>query len=105
MINRSDEEITAKLDAIFNVGNYTKANFEIRRDGADLHIQITRMYDIPGLQFAQMHDLARYFGTMNIETDSEFYYGGCETCDYGSKAGYTLHLRPGLAPDEEGQRT
>lgn len=53
------------------------------------------MYESPGLSFAKLSALAEFFDTMNVETESEFSHGGCETCDYGSEVGFTLRVRNG----------
>ena len=57
-------------------------------------ITISRMYNAPGLTFAQLKALGEFFQTENINDDDNFYQGGCPTCDYPSESGFTLTVRP-----------
>lgn len=96
MKNRTDEEILTKLAQVFKCDRLDQPKFEVTRrsDGA-MQLQIGKMYDAPILSFNQLDDLARFFDTKNVETESEFAHGGCETCDYGSEYGFILLVREG----------
>jgi hypothetical protein len=52
------------------------------------------MYEAPSPNLKVMQELSKFFDTTNINDDDEFSEQGCETCDYGSKYGYTLSIRP-----------
>ena len=56
-------------------------------------IKMSSMYDAPDLNFDRLMQLSKFMGTENINDDDRFGYGGCETCDWGSKYGYTLTVR------------
>jgi hypothetical protein len=61
-------------------------------EGVDL--EISRMYEYVTFNAESLFKLCEFFDTMNV-SDSRYSYGGCETCDYGSKYEVTLHVRPG----------
>lgn len=56
-------------------------------------IEVSDMYESPGLQFSQLRALADFFDTDNISNDT-WNEAGCETCDYGSKYSVTLYIKP-----------
>lgn len=93
----SDKEIESKVREIWGAHSYASGsgpeNIEVRQGDGTVTIEISSMYDPPGLGFANMSALAEFFGTKNINDDS-FSHGGCESCDYGSKYGFTLTVRP-----------
>lgn len=100
MRERTDEEIKAKLSELwpnvdFNEEAHGRRYCKLARAGDFIDITITQMYDAPGLSFAQLNSLAEFFDTMKVETEEEIRDGGCETCDYGSKYGFTLRVSPG----------
>jgi hypothetical protein len=59
--------------------------------GQGFEIDFTEQYTAPELSLKNMTEVAEYFGTLDIDFDhvSE---GGCETCDYGSRYGYTIQV-------------
>lgn len=93
---RTDEEILAKLEEVFQCDRIDQPKFEITRRADDaIELQIGKMYDAPNLSFERLDAVARFFDTKNVETESEFSHGGCETCDYGSEYGFILLVRNG----------
>ncbi len=94
MILHTEKEIEAKVRQVFKAkyefyGLYvelTKVN-----DGWD--IKIFSEFEPPGLSFSQLAELSDFFNTKAIN-ESSFAQGGCETCDYGSKYGFVLTVRP-----------
>jgi len=97
----TNEEIQKKMEEIFNENNYEKLKIEVsysKYDANEYRIKLSKMYSAPGLSFAKLHQVALYFDTMNVETESEFANGGCDTCDYGSSYGFTLCVRNGDSP-------
>lgn len=95
----TDEEILAKLNELWpDVGpdsawSDKDYGFKVEREEDAVKLTVSKMYEAPGLEFAQLSALADLFGTKKINDDS-FSYNGCETCDYGSKRGFTLTVRP-----------
>lgn len=59
--------------------------------GEGFEIDFTEMYEAPKLSFKMMQELSTLFGTKEIDFD-DVSQGGCETCDYGSKYGYTIQV-------------
>ncbi len=101
MLERTDEEIRAKVkelwpDVDLNETRWSSSDyFSIVRGSGFVDITIAQMYDAPGLSFAQLQSLAEFFDTLKVETEEEIREGGCETCDYGSRLGFTLRVSPG----------
>lgn len=91
----SNEAIVAKLVEVYKNTDFSPMGFEVSQSPGHVRIKVKRMYDVPGLSFAMMMSLGEFFDTQMIETESEYYHGGCETCDYGSEAGYELHVSEG----------
>jgi len=99
VIERTDEEIMAKLRELWSDANakaYSRdETFTVTRGKGHIDLRVANMYESPGLDFAKLVALSKFFDTMNVETESEFRYGGCETCDYGSEYGFVLRVRDG----------
>jgi hypothetical protein len=90
------EEITTKVEGLFNGERYPPHDLEVnvsKLDG-EVRINVSAMYEAPGLDFAKLSALAEFFETKNINDDDRFGSGGCETCDYGSSYGFELVIRP-----------
>lgn len=98
MKEHTDEEIKAKLQELWPEADFRDTEWKVDRGPDRIAITISQMYESPGLDFKKLHALAQFFDTMNVETESEFAHGGCETCDYGSEYGFTLWIRPGDSP-------
>jgi hypothetical protein len=104
MIERTDDEIDAKVRAIYkkleNGKDYYDGEFKtdkpksfevkISRIDDGVNIEIARMYAYVPLTFAILMELAEFFGTKNIGEGYKDKWDGCESCDYGSK--YMLNL-------------
>jgi hypothetical protein len=56
-------------------------------------LELSNMYEAPGLRLQDLIELVDFFGTKNIESAGNFSHGGCETCDFGSSYGFTLQVR------------
>ena len=96
------KEIVAKVEEIWSsVQNehgyeYTvpdSVEVTLMKNGS-VDIELSSMYEAPSLSFYQLTKLSQYFDTDNINDYGTFSVGGCETCDYGSKYGFTLTIRP-----------
>lgn len=68
------------------------ADREIRIYADYVEIELTAMYEPPGCSFSQLKALSEFFGTEDIRDTGSIRDGGCETCDYGSKYGFTLRI-------------
>lgn len=91
----SQEAIIEKLEEVWSdVKRYERPQFEVRILEDKIELDIFMMYDSPGLSFQKLMALAEFFETKAINDTDSFAYGGCETCDYGSKYGFTLTVTP-----------
>lgn len=99
---RTDEEIQEKIKALWPEQNnsWDKIAVDIYRGTDTLYLTMSKMYEAPGLSFMQIQALAKFFDTLNVETESEFSNGGCDTCDYGSSYGFKIRVSEG-APYKE----
>lgn len=102
MKERTDEEIRAKLESLWpNMewkGGWGSKCSSIERRNGYIDLTVAKMYDgdsVPKLEFAQIDALAEFFDTMKVEIEEEIREGGCETCDYGSRYGFTVRVSPG----------
>ena len=104
MLDRTDEEIQEKINTLWDYNpdhSWDKITVEVNRDTKDVvFITVSKMYEAPGLSFLKIQALAKFFDTLNVETESEFRNGGCDTCDYGSSYGFKIKVSPG-APYKE----
>jgi hypothetical protein len=91
MKTHTDEAIKAKAKELFSEAD----KIEVAQGDGVVVLTISAMYSAPGMSFATLDALARFFDTKNVETESEFSYHGCESCDYGSEYGFDLYIRPG----------
>lgn len=90
----TNEEIKKKVNEIFEFAYYD-AEIEITINKSYVDLRISQEYTKPTLAFKQLNALAKFFDTLNVETESEFSNGGCDTCDYGSSYGFVLRIREG----------
>lgn len=60
----------------------------------EIQLEISEMYEAPGLSFNQLRILGEKLGTMNIDNVADINIHGCETCDWGSSYGFTLYIKP-----------
>jgi hypothetical protein len=98
MKERTNEEIVQKLKELFKVDDegYEIYHVEIdiqKNNGEEVYVKVHSMYRAPGLGFARLKAISEFFESDNI-VDSGFGYGGCSTCDYGSKYGFYLTVKP-----------
>lgn len=89
MIKRTKEEIE----------KFIKDNLECKvtiyeNEYDKVELLIYQMYEYVELNSDRLFALAEFFGTYNIDAYDKDSYGGCETCDYGSKYEYTLLIQP-----------
>lgn len=93
----SNEEIETEMKRIWGNAEYDERldNVKVERSKKHVDIQLSSMYHKPGLTFSQIEQIAAFFNTKNVETESEFSYSGCESCDYGSSYGFVLRVRDG----------
>ena len=95
MIQRTEEEIRKFIQEdvfsdVFNDKYEDNVDVEVRFCEDGIRIEVTRMYDPPGLSFEKLSKLAEFFGTDRVGDEEFIREGGCETCDYGSKYGFVL---------------
>lgn len=58
--------------------------YEIVWNGSDLKATVTQMYSYVVCNLAELKALSELCGTDHINLDKDR-FGGCETCDYGSR--------------------
>lgn len=96
------EEIVAKVEEIwssvqdehgYEYAAPDSVEVTLVEDGS-VEIELSSMYEAPSLSFYQLTKVSQYFDTDNINDSDTFSEDGCETCDYGSKYGFTLTIRP-----------
>ena len=74
----TNEEIEKKMNEIFDEASYNELEVKVYQARGIVNITLSKMYSAPGLNFAKLHQVALYFDTMNVETESEFANGGCD---------------------------
>lgn len=55
---------------------------------------VTAEYSPPAFCYFHLQKLSDLFGTQNISLGDNVDISGCETCDYGSKYGYEIVIKP-----------
>jgi hypothetical protein len=98
MINRTENEIVKELERIYGEHKHSwdEIEFKVQKHSdKEIRITVSKMYEAPGLSFEMISQLAKFFDTLLVETNSEFSHGGCDTCDYGSAYGYDLYITEG----------
>ena len=92
----TSEQIVEKVREIWaDEGYIEKVQARVSQSRDLVVITLSKMYSAPGFSFDKLEALAKFFDTKNIETESEFARGGCESCDYGSEYGFDLYVRRG----------
>jgi hypothetical protein len=88
----TDDTISA-IENLFDGDRNSSFEFETRLDG--YYITISQMYNYVSFKFGSVlqnyHKIAELLGVNDGGEINRNSYGGCETCDYGSK--YTLELK------------
>ena len=92
MKSYTEKEIKDKVEFLWG-DSYRCVEIEINIKPSSVDITLSCMYESPGLTFAQLKALSEFFETENLNDIDNFAYGGCETCDYGSKYGFTLTIK------------
>lgn len=90
MIKRTNEEILAKMEQMWPEA---KCRVQWNQDDS-VSISAAKMYSAPQIAFAQLMELAEFFGTKNIGAPEHYGSRGCETCDYGSSYKWDLLILP-----------
>ena len=87
-------QFEAKLKELLEDSAYSypdTVSFEEVDAGYDVYV--ANMYSFVDLSFAQLLELSKFFGTVNLHVGDKDSTSGCETCDYGSCYSYTLRVR------------
>lgn len=67
-----------------------KIEYSVNND--DFQIIISEMYEYLPMNLGMLVKLSELLGTQDIRTEQES-WGGCETCDYGSKYMHQLYIK------------
>lgn len=91
-IDKSLEEILKPCGGY----DYNNLTHKLKRSFTNENIyvlEIYQMYDkLVALPTMVLMELIQYFGTKKIKVVYDIESSGCETCDYGSRYGYTLEI-------------
>lgn len=92
----TEQEIINKVKELWaeDDGEWSKFKVEVEITKSKVDITLSRQCDSPGLSFAHLKALSEFFETDSINDDDRFSSSGCESCDYGSKYGFTITIRP-----------
>lgn len=66
---------------------------DVLPDGS-IRVEVGREYEAPELNLDMMNKIASFFGTTKVSKSGDFSSYGCETCDWGSRYGYTIVVGP-----------
>jgi hypothetical protein len=95
MKQHSEKDIAAFVRDLWHKPNdfypYPEVKVHVKKDCVDL--EITSMYQAPGLSLARMNAIAKFFDAKDVNDVDQIAQQGCETCDYGSKYGFTLRVQ------------
>jgi hypothetical protein len=87
----SKQEIEDQVKKIWGTDEPDTIRVSIGSD--EVNIELSSMYQAPGLNFAKLKALSDFFETDHIDDEERFSNGGCESCDYGSNYGFTLTIK------------
>lgn len=90
------EELAGKIKEIFTDAGQVKVSLQ----GDQVKMDISAMYSAPGRSLPLLLKLSEVLGTTDINEDDTYAWGGCDTCDFGSKYGVML-----VAPNVDGRIT
>lgn len=82
------DQLKEKVHEIFDDAE----NVEVRLYDDRIEIDISAMYESPGRDLPKLIRLSEIVNTKEINDQSSFGHGGCDSCDYGSKYGVTLEM-------------
>lgn len=84
-------EFLEKVKALFDVGSsrYFEVEAENEEDGT-LRINVTSEYEYVDITFEQLEKITELCGSKKLNIGEKDGWGGCDTCDYGSR--YTVPL-------------
>jgi hypothetical protein len=60
--------------------------------GDGITFELTQMYNAPDISYKEMKKVADYFGTVEMDFQQDISDPGCDTCDWGSRYGYTVYI-------------
>lgn len=91
---KTETELNEQVTKVFNTKNPYR-DFEVElestKNGQNYTVTLSQMYEYVDVTFEQLEQLSKVFETKNINIgEDRESYGGCESCDYGSK--YTLRI-------------
>ena len=84
-----------ELEEILNDGSDALELNKIkhRQLGHGVEIVYTNSSEAPELTFEMLKSLSDYFGTVEIDVDNSINEPGyCDTCDWGSRYGYSIQI-------------
>lgn len=100
MITRAEAEIREFCEDLWRSESGDRLNVGWNTTATGGLLFVSMMYQAPDLTLDHLLALARFFGTMNVGAFGDIIEPGCETCDYGSRYGFSLRVEPGPTPPE-----
>lgn len=94
MIERTEEEVVAMARELWpGTSSINKSKLKVTKlPDSGWRVEVSQMYSTPEMSARVLFALADFFGTRNISEESDG-FGGCETCDYGSKYSLRIEIR------------
>jgi hypothetical protein len=89
------EKLQKDVEALFvnvKVFDFRDVKVEVREFNDEIHVEVSQMYEHLPLTFDTLMKLSELFGTKEF-TVNQWSYGGCETCDYGSKFTHAFTIK------------
>ena len=91
MIDRSVEEIKETFRNVFRPKYGGEPEVRVYQDSSDSYVSVEVEHDNPmTLTLRDLIKISEFFGTTNINEETQHSSGGCDTCDYGSV--YTMRF-------------
>lgn len=90
MKNRTKDQIKEFINEVWKDVD----NIEVDTYGEGVHISLSSQYDPPEFSFSILKKVSKFFETDNIDSENDIRQRGCDSCDYGSRYGFTLIIKP-----------
>jgi len=98
MIDRDDEEIKKEFRNTFRPKYGGEPEVHVYQDRDRRYVSVEVEHDNSmTLTLKDLIKISEFFGTTNINEETQYSSGGCDTCDYGSV--YTLRFV--IKPEED----
>lgn len=99
MIVRTDTEVREEFKRLFkpHYGNQVEVSIYHGNDYTSVDVSADSEMT---LSLKKLIRLSEFFGTTNIDEETQHSSGGCDTCDYGATYTLKFTIRPDVDDDE-----